>query len=142
MRQHGPQELRLNLKVMIGLKLVIAPRADVVKHENDANACEDWSQQEMRAGEVKRFKSGTDNGVAKQFHGGAGRRVVLPDETSGRPLNKQLAGSNTRALPLPGHFGFDSLARVCFLSVSSAADLTFLHGRREFGQECQIDKRH
>jgi len=26
------------------------------------------------------------------------------------------------------YFQFDSLATVCFLSISSAADLTFLHG--------------
>jgi hypothetical protein len=29
------------------------------------------------------------------------------------------------------YFGFDSPARVCFLSVPNAADLMFLHGLRE-----------
>ena len=58
--------------MMIGLERAVAARADVVQHENGADACEDWSQQMMRAGEVKRFQSGADNGVAELFHRGAG----------------------------------------------------------------------
>ena len=72
MRQHRPQELRLDLEMMIGLKRAVAPRADVVQHENDADTCEDWSQRVMRSGEVQRFQSGADDGVAKQFHRDAG----------------------------------------------------------------------
>ena len=68
MRQHRAQEFRLDLEMMVGLELGVAARADVVQHENDADACEDWSQQVMRAGEVERFQSGADNGVAEQFH--------------------------------------------------------------------------
>ena len=68
MRQHGAQKLRLNLQMVIWLKLAFTARAHVVQHENGADTCEDWSQQEMRAGEVKRLQSGTNNGVAKQFH--------------------------------------------------------------------------
>ena len=67
-RQHRPQEFRLDLEMMVGLKLGIAARADVVQHENGADACEDWSQQVMRAGEVKRFQPGADNGVAELLH--------------------------------------------------------------------------
>ena len=68
MRQHRAQEFRLDLEMVIGLKLAVAARADVVQHENGADTCEDWSQQVMRAGEVQRFQSGADDGVAKQFH--------------------------------------------------------------------------
>ena len=66
------QELRLDLEMMVGLKRAVAPRADVVQHENGADTCEDWSQQVMRSGEVQRFQSGADDGVAKQFHRDAG----------------------------------------------------------------------
>ena len=72
MRQHRAQEFRLDLEMMIGLKLAVAAGADVVQHENGADTCEDWSQQVMRAGEVQRFQSGADDGVAKQFHRDAG----------------------------------------------------------------------
>jgi hypothetical protein len=76
---------------MIGLKLAVAPRADMVQHENDADACEDWSQQVMRSGEVQRFQAGADDGVAKQFHRDAGLPGYLRSEISERPLKKQLA---------------------------------------------------
>ena len=68
MRQHGAQELRLNLQMMVRLKLALTPGAHMVQHEDGADTCEDWSQQEMRAGKVKRLQSGTNNGVAEQFH--------------------------------------------------------------------------
>ncbi len=68
MRQYGAQELRLNLQMMVRLKLAFAPRAHMVQHEDGADTCEDWSQQEMRAGKVKSLQSGTNNGVAEQFH--------------------------------------------------------------------------
>ena len=68
MRQHGAQEPRFDFKVAVGLEIAFAPRADVVQHENDADACENWSQQVMRAGEVERFKPGTDHGVAELLH--------------------------------------------------------------------------
>ena len=68
MRQHGAQEFRLNLQVVVRLKLAFAAWAHMVQHENGADACEDWSQQEMRAGEVQRLQSGANNGVAEQFH--------------------------------------------------------------------------
>jgi hypothetical protein len=35
----------------------------------------------------------------------------------GRPLKKRLAGP-TASFTMPCYFGFDSLARVCFLSLS------------------------
>jgi hypothetical protein len=63
----------------------------VVQHENDADTCEDWSQQVMRSGEVQRFQSGADDGVAKQFHRNAGLPDYLRSEISERPLKKQLA---------------------------------------------------
>jgi len=70
MRQHRAQEFRFDLEMMVGLKLGAAAGADMVQHENGADACEDRSQQVMRAGEVERFQSGADNGVAEQFHQG------------------------------------------------------------------------
>jgi hypothetical protein len=45
---------------------------------------------------------------------------------------KQVIGTLSGAGLLPCHFQFDSLATVCFLSISSTADLRFLHGLREF----------
>ncbi len=70
MRQHRAQEFRLDLEVMIGLELGVAAGTHMVQHENSADACEDWSQQIMRAGEVKRLQPGSDNGVAEYFHQG------------------------------------------------------------------------
>ena len=49
MRQHRPQELRLDLEMMVGLKRAVAAGTDVVQHENDADAREDWSQQIVRS---------------------------------------------------------------------------------------------
>ena len=68
MRQHRAQEFRLDLEVMIGLEFAVAARADVVQHENGADARENRSHQMMRAGEVKRFQSGADDGVAELLH--------------------------------------------------------------------------
>ena len=68
MRQHRAQEVRFDLEVMIGLELGVAAGTHVVQHENGADACEDWSQQIMRAREVERFQPGADNGVAEYFH--------------------------------------------------------------------------
>ncbi len=76
MRQHRAQEFRLDLEMMVGLKLGAAAGADMVQHENGADACEDWSQQIMRAGEVERFQSGADNGVAEQFHQGVAACLI------------------------------------------------------------------
>ena len=70
MRQHRAQEFRFDLEMMIGLEFGVAAGADVVQHENGADACEDWPQQIMRTGKVKRFQSGADNGVAEHLHQG------------------------------------------------------------------------
>jgi hypothetical protein len=42
----------------------------MVQHENSADACEDWSQQIMRTGEVKGLQPGAYDGVTKHFHQG------------------------------------------------------------------------
>jgi hypothetical protein len=70
MREHRAQEVGLDLEMVIGLEFGTAAGADVVQHENGADACEDWPQQVMRTGEIKRFQSGADNGVAELFHQG------------------------------------------------------------------------
>src|SRR5882757_3129276 len=54
------------------------------------------------------------------------RRLVAADSAQ-RP-KKRLAGQISAPHTLPWYFGFDSPAMVCFLSVHSAADLTFLQG--------------
>ena len=119
-RQHRAQELRRDLEMMIGLELGVTARADMVQHENGADAREDRPQQMMRAGEVKRSQSGADDVVAKLLHSGVAGRLGCDCETSGKPLKKQLVGRAVRRRTIPCYFGFDSLARVCFLSVSSA----------------------
>jgi hypothetical protein len=45
----------------------------------------------VRSGEVQRFQSGADDGVAKQFHRDAGLPGYLRRKISERPLKKQLA---------------------------------------------------
>ena len=70
MLQGRAQEFRLDLKMTVGLEFAVAAGSDLVQHENGADACENRSQQIMRTGEVKRFQSGTDNGVAEHFHQG------------------------------------------------------------------------
>ena len=104
-------------------RMVVAAGADVVQHENDADACEDWSQQVMRPGEVQRFQSGADDGVAKRFHRDAGLPGYLRSETSERPLKKQLVRGANHRRTIPCYFQFDSLARVCFLSVPDPRDV-------------------
>ena len=70
MRQHRAQEFRCDLEMVVGLELGVAARPDMVQHENGADACEDRSQQMMRAGEIKRAQSGADDVVAKLLHSG------------------------------------------------------------------------
>ena len=73
MRQHRAQKFRLDLEMVVRLELGVAARADMMQHENGADACEDWSQQDMRAGEVKRLQPGANNGVAELLHWDMGR---------------------------------------------------------------------
>ena len=74
----------------VGLELGIAARADVMQHENGADAGEDRPQQLMRAGEIKRFQSGADHVVAELLHQEwlAGWDAML--KISGKPLKKRL----------------------------------------------------
>ena len=75
MRQRRAQEFRLDLEMTVGLELGVAPRADVVQHENGADAGENRPQQVMRAGEIKRFQPGADDGVAELLHQGWSSRL-------------------------------------------------------------------
>jgi hypothetical protein len=52
----------------IGLELGIAGWADMVQHENGADARENRPQQMMGTSEVKRSQSGADDVVAKLLH--------------------------------------------------------------------------
>src|ERR1700726_4246806 len=91
-RQHGAREFRLDLQVTIGLELGVSARADMVQHENRADAREDRPQQIMRPAEVKRSQSGPDDVVAKLLHSKMAGRLECDRETSGKSLNKQLVG--------------------------------------------------
>ncbi len=68
MLQHRAQEFRLDLEMMIGLKFGVAAGPHVVQHENDADTCENWSQQVVGSGKIEGSQPGADNGVAEQFH--------------------------------------------------------------------------
>jgi len=60
---------------------IAAPRADVMQHEDGADAGEDRPQQDMRTREIQRLHAGTDHGVAELFHEGAGRPICIPRQT-------------------------------------------------------------
>jgi hypothetical protein len=90
----------------------------MMQHENGADACEDWSQQIMRAGEVERSQSSPDDGVAKLLHCTrwlADRDIIQPVNEEG--LKKRLFADVSHSGAFC-YFRFDSPARVCFLSVS------------------------
>ena len=79
MGHHGAQEVRFDFQMPIGLEFAVAAGADMVQHEDRAHACEHWSHQVVRAGEVKRVQPGTDDSVAKLLlHGDAGQVSGLP----------------------------------------------------------------
>src|ERR1700754_3538858 len=104
--------------MMGGLEFPSIPRAHVMQHENNADTGENRPQQMVRAGKIQRFQSGADNGAADLLHQADGSdRVGFRSEVSERKLNKLLALWRSEPLHGPVRFGFDSLARVCFLSV-------------------------
>ena len=67
-RQHRAQELGRHFQMTIRLELGVTGRADMMQHENSADAGEDRPQQVVCAGKVKRFQSGADDVVAKLLH--------------------------------------------------------------------------
>ena len=75
MGKHRAQEFRRDFEMAVGLELGVARRADMMQHENGADAGEDRPQQMMRAGEIKRFQSGADDVVAKLLHQGMAGRL-------------------------------------------------------------------
>ena len=68
--KRGAQEVRRDFKMMVGLELGVAPRANVVQHENGADATENRPQHMVSAGQIKRFQPGADHVVAKLLHRG------------------------------------------------------------------------
>ena len=70
MRQHLAQERRLDLEVTVGLEFGVAAGANVVQHENGAHAGKNRPQQVMRAGAVKRFQAGANDGGTELAHQG------------------------------------------------------------------------
>ena len=68
MAEHRAQEVGRDLQMPVRLERAVALRPHMVQHEDRADAGEDRAQQDMRPGEVKRFQSGADNGVAKLLH--------------------------------------------------------------------------
>jgi hypothetical protein len=67
-RQHRAQELRRHFQMTIGLERGVTARADMMQHENSADAGKDRPQQIMCAGKIKHFQSGADDVVAKLLH--------------------------------------------------------------------------
>ena len=57
-----------DLEMPVRLELGVAVRADVMQHEDRADAGENRLQQMMRAGGVERSQSGADDTVAKLLH--------------------------------------------------------------------------
>src|SRR5258708_4317640 len=107
----------------IGLEFGVTAGADMMKHENGADAGENRPQQVMRPGEVQRTQAGADDVAAKLLHAESAGRFGCNCETSGKPLNKQLFGPRRFSRTLLRYFGFDSPARVCFLSVPDPRDI-------------------
>ncbi len=68
MRQHRAQESRLDFEVMVGLEGPRIARADMMQHEDGADARENRPQQMVRAGEIQRFQAGADHGAAELLH--------------------------------------------------------------------------
>ena len=96
MRQHRAQEFRGDLEMPVGLEFGVAARADMMQHENGADARQDRPQQGMRAREVKRSQPGADDVVAKLLHSKIAGRFGCNCETSGKSLKKQLVGAALR----------------------------------------------
>ena len=81
MRQHRAQEVRRDLEMMVGLERVGTPRADMMQHEDGADARENRPQQDMRTRKIQRLHPGSDHGVAELFHEGTGRPICIPPQT-------------------------------------------------------------
>src|ERR1700676_2403438 len=65
MDQHRAQKFRRDLEMALGLEFGVPAGADVVQHENGADAGEERLQQMMHAGQVKRSQSGANDGVSQ-----------------------------------------------------------------------------
>ena len=96
MRQRRTQEFGCDLEMAVGLKLGVTARADMVQHENGADAREDRTQQIMRTGEVKRSQPGADDVVAKLLHRDWLASWDATSEASGKSLKKRLVGEAIR----------------------------------------------
>jgi hypothetical protein len=88
MSEHGAQEGRCHFKVMIGLEPGLAGRADLVQHENAADAGEDRAKQAMRAGEIMTLLRNCFIGLICRLD-----RVLQAIQA---PLKKRLAAPNNR----------------------------------------------
>ncbi|MEY9180152.1 hypothetical protein ABIA41_001587 [Bradyrhizobium sp. USDA 313] len=89
----------------------------VVQHENGADARQKWAQQVVRSAEIECSQPGADDVVTQLFHERLGDSGI-PRSTYGRTLEEKVIPI-VQAGPLERqHFRFDSLPRVCFVSVS------------------------
>ena len=70
MRQHLAQEIGRDFEMTVGLEQAAARRANVMQHEDGADARQDRPQHMVRAGEVQRIEAGANDVVAKLLHGG------------------------------------------------------------------------
>src|ERR1700761_3712953 len=110
-RQHRAQEFRRDLKMTVRLERGIPSRADMVQHEDGADA-------------------GADDVVAKLLHQG-GWPVGRDSEASGPPLKKRLAGRLLITVPSRVISGLTALQGFVF-SLFPVADLMFPQRLRAF----------
>src|SRR6516165_3784100 len=126
MRQHRAQELWRHLEMVVRLERIAAARAHMMQHEDGADAGKDRPQHKMRAGEIQRSQSGTDNGVAELLHCGrwlADRKFI--QVVNEGPLNKllfmpataTLGASVISGLTAPQGFVFSLCFRVSRFAV-------------------------
>src|SRR4051812_13165645 len=98
----------------IGLEFSLTAGPHVMQHENSADTRENRPQQMVRAAEVKGFKPGADDVVAKLLHSDSvGSRVQLT--RLWRTAEEKVSWMVARYLTLALLAWFDSLAPVCFL---------------------------
>ena len=83
--------------MMVGLEVSAVARADVMQHENGADARKNRPQQTMRARKIQRFQAGADDGAAELLHQAWLTGLNVRFDVSERWLKKPLAGDSPLA---------------------------------------------
>src|SRR6516164_11685933 len=68
MDQHRAQEFGRHFEMAVGREFGLAGEPHMVQHEDCADAGEDRSQKNMRAGEIQRTQASADHIVAELLH--------------------------------------------------------------------------